>query len=150
MNKVEALLDAEASVQADIDELHEQYADELELRIAELLNTPEERDEALFVYLGSDPADAFGDFFTIPVLERDPLWAASLSSLTIAARMQAFLEILGPSAFELFQENGRKIQKIAKSMSRKELTQAAQQGIGKARINGEKERRKQARAGKED
>lgn len=150
MNRVENLLDAEAEVQADIDELHEQNEEQLELRIAELLNRPEERDADLFIYMGSDPVDSVGDFFAVPVLERDPLWAASLSALTVAARYQAWLEIVGPAAFELFQENGRKIQKVARAMTRGELIKAAEQGIGKARINGEKERRRQARARKED
>lgn len=141
-NKIEALLDLEAAAQADIDEFHDERQVQAAERIRNLLDFPEERDPRLFERLGASTEDSFADYFAIPYLERDPIWAASLSALTVAARMQAFIEYYGLEAIQMFQNNGRAINEFRKTMSKAELKEAALKGIGKARINGEKDRRR--------
>lgn len=140
--KIEALLDEEARNQADIDELFDGKADDLETRIAELLTNVDGRNAEIFELIGADIQDTFQDYFDIPVLERDALWNLSLSALIGAASQQAWIELFGLDAIAMFEENGRKIDTVRQKLSDAELKEAARLGIGKARINGEKERRR--------
>lgn len=142
MSKIEKFLDKEAQKQADIDELHEEKVTLAVQRIDELLLDPRERDPEIFELLGAPIDETFDQYFDVPELERDLLWAASLSALATAARMQSWLELYGVEALAQFQQAGRDLDNLRKQMSHQELKKAALKGIGKARINGEKAKRK--------
>lgn len=142
MNKIENFLDREASAAADIDEMDERLSEQAAVRIDEILIDPEQRDPEIFELLGAPVDDSFPDYFDVPDLERDVIWAASLSALTVAARMQAWIELYARQTLEQAERNGRELDSLRKQMSGSELKTAALKGIGKARINGEKLRRR--------
>jgi len=144
--KIEELLDAEASAQADIDDQHEALQERAADRIDEILRFPEQRDPEIFELMGGSAEDMFEDYFEVPLLERDMLWQGALSAMVVAARMQTWIELFGLEALAMFHANGRKIDRIRKTMSKAEIKEAAFKGIGKARINGEKDRRRTAAA----
>lgn len=141
--KIEDLLDAEARRQADIDDLHEDHTKAISVRIEELLFNPGERDKELFELMGAPLEDIPDDYFSVPVFDRDVLWGASLSSLVVASRMQAWLEISVISTIEIAEQSGHEVNAIVSHMTTEEVKEAAIQGISKARIDGEKKRRQE-------
>ena len=143
MKTAEDLLNAEARSQADIDEFHEARMDAAIQRIDEIVNDPGQRDVELFELFGAPVDDTPDDYIAIPVFERDAWWANSLSALMVAARMQTWIEMYGLDALEMFERNGEEINSLAREMDNSLVKEAAIKGIGKARINGEKERRKE-------
>ena len=147
--KTEELLDAEASAQADIDEHYEELQERAADRVDEILRDPGQRDPEIFELIGGSAEDPFESYFDVPLLERDLLWQGALSAMVVAARMQTWVELFGLNALALYQANGRKIDDIRKTMSQAEIREAALAGIGKARINGEKDRRRAAAANRE-
>lgn len=140
---VDKLLDAEAEKQAELDEIVERAQPTVQARIFELLTNVEGRNENMFGNAGADINLVIADFESIPVVSRDMGWQAAFSAVFVAARTQAYAELILPGIIEASEYSGQAIKKIADKMPKEELKEAAKQGIGKSRIKSATEKRRQ-------
>jgi hypothetical protein len=141
MSDIEALLDAEADKQAEIDELTEDRAEDFRNRYMELLWNVDARDQALWAEFIEDTTITLEDYEAVDVPDRDPSWGVGLAALFAAARQQAWLEVYGVDLIEIAEREGRKIEKTVNRMTREQLKQAATQGVGKKRFEDARARR---------
>jgi putative ribosome biogenesis GTPase RsgA len=142
MDKIEQLLDAEADVQAQIEEMMEERADEANTQMLGLLLSVSDRDPDVYDRYTADSALAMSDYAAVPVLQRGLQWRDDVAAQFVAAKMQTWLEQYGLPLLEMIEGNGRTIDDIRKSMTKEQLIAAGRKGVGKDRYNGAKERRR--------
>ena len=146
-NRIEALLDAEAENQAEIDARTEEKSPAFRVIYADLLVGTENRDLDVFAFFGLIGDDAMltaADFSDVPVPERDSEWHRLFSWTLGAAKWQANIDsgAIDADFLAFAKANGQKIRALASRMPRGDLKAAAVQGVGKDRMQAKADARR--------
>lgn len=123
------LIDVLADQAAELDEIVDIHINEYAARTRELIGTPSERDAELWDRLDADLDLTLMDFSLIPRQERGDDWAARFGLLILAARMQAYAEIVLRSVLAIAEAHGNASMPIAEGMTLEGARAAARLGI---------------------
>ena len=134
-SRKDQFLDDSAAFQARIQQRVERNASKLQSRIERLYTDADARDAEIYQLLGVSPDIVMSDYEAVAIWDRDPRWGNGLSSMLVASRMQAWIEILGtPDLFSVFANVAEELGSQAKSLTESELKDAAKEGVSKSRL----------------
>ena len=141
-NRIEALLDAEAENQAEIDAYAEERESPYRDLFASLLVEVDFRDPEVFALFDVPVEIVLADYTDVPVPDRGAEWHVSLGAMWAAAKWQAWVELFGTDFLAFAKANGQKIRALASRMPRGDLKAAAVQGVGKDRMQAKADARR--------
>ena len=125
----EQLIDVLADQAAELDEIVDQHLVEYAERTRTLIGTPSERDQELWDRHDADLDLTLMVFSTIPRQDRGDDWAVRFGLLILAARMQAYAEIVLRSVLSIADAHGQASMPIAERMTLEAARGAARIGI---------------------
>lgn len=131
-----------ADAHAAVEEVAENALDGFRSRMAELLGSYEGRMVELWSEVGVPEGFNLKQAHATAVPLRDEEWMLAMEAALSAAKRQAFYEMVFPEVAAKIAKHSGKIKAEAKSANLGELKAAAAEGVGKARFNEAKERRK--------
>ena len=141
-DKENALLDAIADGNVELDLRHQDDLDQAVEAIDAQLTDVEAQDIELIQMLGGEGGRTVEDLAAVPPMERDIVWSLEMGVLIRVGVLKELARRFRTYIGEDAEKQSRRVQTLEKPMSKAELKNAGKEGVRPDRIDRAKERRK--------